>query len=224
MRGGEHILDALKKAKQMVDSGESRMMVAGAMNTTTFMVGEAHSKLHSEMCQVLYGPHYSTVSGMETGEEAEQANAFLSRLVNSRTRSRIGSTEVITEFASHMCDTKINAMPKTLSTRHKNAAKKLRERELAFKDMHAQAERQHGVTIDMMQCIHQTRIVAERVEAKTSNAESDALEYFRIFAHVSQVRTLQPFVDYTLGSMEDSTSARYNLHCICPGEDTRIVV
>jgi len=208
MRGGEHILDALKKAKQMVDSGESRMMVAGAMNTTTFMVGEAHSKLHSEMCQVLYGPHYSTVSGMETGEEAEQANAFLSRLVNSRTRSRIGSTEVITEFASHMCDTKINAMPKTLSTRHKNAAKKLRERELAFKDMHAQAERQHGVTIDMMQCIHQTRIVAERVEAKTSNAESDALEYFRIFAHVSQVRTLQPFVDYTLGSMEDSTSAR----------------
>lgn len=52
MRGGEHILDALKKAKDMVDSGESRMMVGGAMNTTTFMVGEAHSKLHSEMCQV----------------------------------------------------------------------------------------------------------------------------------------------------------------------------
>ena len=73
-----------------------------------------------------------------------------------------GSTEVITEFAAHMCDTKINAMPKTLTTRYKNAENKLREREMAFKDLHAQAERQHGGTIDMTQCIHQTRIVAER--------------------------------------------------------------
>lgn len=62
------------------------------------------------------------------------------------------------------------------------------------------------------------------VEAKASTAESDALEYFRLSAHVSQVRTLQPFVDYTLGSMEGSTSSRYDLHCIFPGDYTRVVL
>ncbi|KAF3842758.1 hypothetical protein F7725_001607 [Dissostichus mawsoni] len=103
-----------------------------------------HAKAHDFKCEVRkhhvkWSGAYQEGAGLTLGGEAEQCNAFLSRIaVTTKHMSKAGRTDMLTLLAMRWNQQKINYLATSLSHRYQKATKALQSRMQALETMKAQ--------------------------------------------------------------------------------------